>query len=79
MEMTRQFNIIYPIDRMYYYMEVPTWDGNRKGADIYKIPQPIPVDIKYTVALVCNRMREVNTMNQRVMELFNSYASISSN
>jgi hypothetical protein len=61
-----------PNRRMYYYMEVPTWDGNRKGADIYKIPQPVPIDLKYTVALVCNRMREVNTLNQRVMETFAS-------
>jgi hypothetical protein len=61
-----------PNRRMYYYMEVPTWDGNRKGADIYKIPQPVPVDLKYTVAIICNRMREVNTLNQRVMETFAS-------
>lgn len=61
-----------PNRRMYYYMEVPTWDGNRVGADIYKIPQPVPVDLKYTVAIVCNRMREVNTLNQRVMETFAS-------
>ncbi len=53
-------------------MEVPTWDGNRVGADIYKIPQPVPIDLKYTVAIVCNRMREVNTLNQRVMETFAS-------
>lgn len=61
-----------PNRRMYYYMEVPTWDGNRVGADIYKIPQPVPIDLKYTVAIVCNRMREVNTLNQRVMETFAS-------
>jgi len=61
-----------PNRRMYYYMEVPTWDGNRVGADIYKIPQPVPIDIKYTVAIVCNRMREANTLNQRVMETFAS-------
>lgn len=61
-----------PNRRMYYYMEVPTWDGNRKGADIYKIPQPVPADFKYTVAIVCNRMREVNTLNQRVLETFAS-------
>lgn len=67
----RRYNI--PNNRMYYYMEVPTWDGNRKGANIYKIPQPIPVDIKYTVALVCNRMREVNKMNETIMNLFASY------
>jgi hypothetical protein len=61
-----------PNRRMYYYMEVPTWNGNVMGADIYKIPQPVPVDIKYSVAIVCNRMREVNKLNQRVMETFAS-------
>jgi hypothetical protein len=61
-----------PNRRMYYYMEVPTWNGNVMGADIYKIPQPVPVDIKYSVAIICNRMREVNTLNQRVMETFAS-------
>ena len=64
-----------PNRRMYYYMEVPTWDGNRAGADIYKIPQPVPADFKYTVAIVCNRMREVNTLNQRVLETFASKQS----
>jgi hypothetical protein len=61
-----------PNRRMYYYMEVPTWNGNIVGADVYKIPQPIPIDLKYSVAIVCNRMREVNTLNQRVMETFAS-------
>jgi hypothetical protein len=67
----RKYNI--PNNRMYYYMEVPTWDGNQKGVDIYKIPQPIPVDIKYSVVLICNRMREANKMNQTIMSLFASY------
>lgn len=61
-----------PNNRMYYYMNVPTWDGNRNGMDIYKIPQPIPVDIKYTVAIVCNRMREINKFNQIIMKTFAS-------
>ena len=61
-----------PNRRMYYYMEVPTWDGNRKGADIYKIPQQVPADFKYTVAIICNRMRDLNTLNQRVLETFAS-------
>jgi hypothetical protein len=66
--------VIYniPNRKMYYYMEVPTWDGNRHGADIYKIPQPIPVDIKYSVVIVCNRMREINSFNKKVIETFAS-------
>jgi len=61
-----------PNRRLYYYAKVPTWDGQRHGMDIYKIPQPVPVDIKYTVAIVCNRMRELNKFNQIVLEKFAS-------
>jgi len=61
-----------PNRRMYYYMQVPTWDGQRHGMDIYKIPQPVPIDIKFTVAIVCNRMRELNKFNQNVNQTFAS-------
>lgn len=40
--------------------------------DIYKIPQPIPVDITYDVKIVCNRMRELNEFNKIVMQKFSS-------
>lgn len=56
----------------FFYATVPTWDGQRKGADVYKIPQPIPVDITYTVKIFCNRMRELNEFNKIVMEKFTS-------
>ncbi len=29
-----------PERRQFFYYTVPTWDGQRKGADVYKIPQP---------------------------------------
>jgi hypothetical protein len=66
--------IVYniPNRKLYFYMKVPTWDGNKNGYDIYKIPQPVPVDITYTVAIICNRMREVNKFNQIVIEKFAS-------
>ena len=64
-----------PNRRLYYYAKVPTWDGQRHGLDIYKIPQPVPVDIKYTVVIVCNRMRELNKFNQVVLEKFASKQS----
>ena len=67
-------SIVYTIPnrRLYFYAKVPTWDGNKNGYDIYKIPQPVPVDITYTVAIICNRMREVNRFNQTVIEKFSS-------
>lgn len=65
-----RYNI--PNRRQYYYATVPNWDGDRLGADVYKIPQPIPVDITYQVKIVCNRMRELNKFNQMVLEKFAS-------
>lgn len=61
-----------PNRRQYFYAQVPTWDGQRSGMDIYKIPQPVPVDISYQVKIVCNRMRELNQFNKNVIEKFSS-------
>jgi hypothetical protein len=61
-----------PNRRQFFYAQVPTWDGNRQGFDIYKIPQPVPVDITYQVKIVCNRMRELNAFNKIVLEKFAS-------
>jgi len=61
-----------PNRRQYFYASVPTWDGQRKGMDVYKIPQPVPVDITYQVKIVCNRMRELNKLNQIILEKFAS-------
>jgi hypothetical protein len=61
-----------PNRRLYFYAQVPTWDGNRAGMDIYKIPQPVPIDITYQVKIVCNRMRELNSFNKIVIEKFSS-------
>jgi hypothetical protein len=61
-----------PNRKQYFYAQVPTWDGQRHGADVYKIPQPVPVDITYNVKIVCNRMRELNSFNKNVLEMFAS-------
>jgi hypothetical protein len=61
-----------PNRRQYFYAQVPTWDGQRTGMDVYKIPQPVPVDITYQVKIVCNRMRELNQFNKNVIEKFSS-------
>jgi hypothetical protein len=61
-----------PNRKQYFYTKVPTWDGQRHGMDIYKIPQPVPVDITYQVKIICNRMRELNQFNKIVLEKFAS-------
>jgi hypothetical protein len=61
-----------PNRKQFYYASVPTWNGNEQGMDIYTIPQPVPVDIKYGVKIICNRMRELNQLNKIVMQTFSS-------
>jgi len=68
-----------PNRRLYFYAQVPTWDGQRHGFDMYRIPQPVPVDITYSVKIICNRMRELNRFNKIIIEKFSSrqaYANI---
>jgi hypothetical protein len=61
-----------PVRKQFYYATVPTWNGNQKGYDVYTIPQPVPVDIDYSVKILCNRMRELNTFNKNVLQTFSS-------
>ncbi len=61
-----------PNRREFFYYTVPTWDGQRKGANVYKIPQPVPVDITYNIKIFCNRMRELNEFNKIMMQKFTS-------
>jgi len=61
-----------PGNRTYTYMKVPTWDGIRKGLDLYKVPQPTPVDITYEVRLFTNRMKDLNKFNRAVQRAFQS-------
>lgn len=55
-----------------HYQTVPTWDGNSFGADVYKIPQPVAVDISYEVVIVCTQIRDANRFNRSVMQKFSS-------
>jgi len=61
-----------PIRKNFPYMQIPVWDGNRKGADIYGIPNPVGVDMFYTVRFFCYRMRELNKLSQKVLQTFAS-------
>lgn len=64
------FNI--PGRRTYTYMKVPTFEGGRKGVDVYKIPQPTSVDITYDVRIFCNKMRDLNKFNIKIQQEFNA-------
>tara|TARA_Y100000389_G_scaffold43543_1_gene38199 strand:+ start:3658 stop:4710 length:1053 start_codon:yes stop_codon:yes gene_type:complete len=54
------------------YYKVPTFEGGRKGIDVYKVPQPTSVDITYEVRIFSNKMRDLNKFNVKVLKAFNS-------
>jgi hypothetical protein len=56
----------------FYYASVPTWNGTQIGADIYKIPQPVAIDITFEVTIVCNKFRDLNRFNKIVLQKFSS-------
>jgi hypothetical protein len=61
-----------PVRKNFPYMQIPVWDGNRKGADIYGIPNPVGVDMVYTVRFFSFKMRELNKLHQKVLQTFAS-------
>jgi hypothetical protein len=67
-------SLIYTIPnrKEFHYASVPSFDGDRLTMDVYKIPQPVPVDITYNVKIICNRMRELNSLNKTVLQKFSS-------
>lgn len=61
-----------PGKRTYTYMKVPTWDGVRRGVDLYKVPQPTSVDLTYEVRLFTNKMKDLNKFNGKIQRAFQS-------
>jgi len=61
-----------PGNRTYTFVKVPTWDGARRGFDLYKIPQPTSVDLTYEVRLFTNKMKDLNRFNRKIQRAFQS-------
>jgi hypothetical protein len=61
-----------PDRRTFHYATVKTWDGTKMGADIYKMPQPVAIDIGFEVTLVCQKFRDLNKFNKIVLQKFSS-------
>ncbi len=56
----------------FHYSTIKTVNDGVMGADVYKIPQPIAVDISYEVTIICNKFRDLNKFNKSVMQNFSS-------
>jgi hypothetical protein len=64
-----------PDRRQIYYATVKTWNGNMAGADVYKMPQPVAIDIGFEVTIVCQKFRDLNKFNKIVLQKFSSRQS----
>ena len=61
-----------PDRRNFNYATVPTWNGSQMGADIYKMPQPVAVDISFEITIVCQKFRDLNRFNKIFLQKFSS-------
>jgi hypothetical protein len=61
-----------PGERTYTYIKVPTWDGARRGIDLYKVPQPVAVDLTYEVRMFTTKMKDLNLVNRAIQLAFQS-------
>lgn len=59
----------------FYYSSKLTWDGIQLGGEVYKIPQPVAIDISYDVNIVCNKFTDLNKLNQKILQKFSSRQS----
>jgi hypothetical protein len=61
-----------PERRTFHYATVGTWNGTQMGADVYKMPQPVAIDIGFEVIIVCQKFRDLNRFNKVILQKFAS-------
>ena len=64
-----------PDRKTFHYATVKTWNGTQMGADVYKIPQPVPIDVSFDVIIVCTELEILNKFNSIVLHKFASKQS----
>ena len=61
-----------PERQEFHYSTVKKWDGNQMTAEVYKIPQPVAIDIGFEVTIICQKVRDLNRLNKVVLQKFAS-------
>lgn len=57
-----------PKKRKFTFVKLPIFDGTLKGFELYKIPQPVYVDVDYDVRFVTHYMEDVDDFYEMMME-----------
>lgn len=61
-----------PGRRNWTYMKVPNTTNDMDGVDLYKIPQPTPIDLTFEVKFFSNKISEINTFSENFHKNYNA-------
>ena len=56
-----------PVKKKFTFVKVPIFDGNVKGFELYKIPQPPRVDIQYELRFFTHYMTDTNRSYEKMI------------
>jgi hypothetical protein len=59
-----------PNRKVFNYVEVPTYKDGKLGYDLYRIPQPVAVDITYEIRFFSRNELEVNDFLEKMLTSF---------
>lgn len=67
-------NVKYRVaqNKKFTYLTVPTFNNGVYGADVYRMRQPVPVDLTYEVSIFTHYYVDLNTFNQKIQKCFAS-------
>lgn len=63
---------VVPQNQSFTYVRVPTFQDGVNGFERWKVPQPTPIDLPYTVTIVARLTRELNPFVERYTRAFAS-------
>jgi hypothetical protein len=62
-----------PNKKKFTFVKVPSFDGTLKGYDLYKVSQPVHVDIEYEIRFVSHYMQHVDEFYK--MMIYKAYSN----
>ena len=57
-----------PNKKKFTFVKLPIFDGTLKGYDLYKIPQPVYVDVEFEVRFIGHYMQDVDDFYEMMLE-----------
>lgn len=65
-----KYNI--PQGRKFTYTKVPTFNNNVEGIDIYRIPQPVAVDLIFELSIFTHYLIDLNSLAEKILTVFSA-------